>query len=333
MKNREKILAIELLWEVPLALLSFIFFKIVKLLIHIIISITANSNISITTNSNKKEFNKWQVISEEALKKPLTLPYILTHGPRWNTSAIVAVTTRPFVLKKSLAIEISSCVASAQSWSIGIYTYPEVKPVEYIASYNSNLQEQWHELKLEPGKYTLVLRYYNWYDQVNFPVINVDGNLIIESESVDGSNVNNFYQNLITRDNIFYRFLNYYIFTLLICQKWLPKEWVRKEYLPIGDPNNEFLYGFVYKGCSLSLELNSLLLANYDVYLTTYSRSSLPITFCQINAEKYMSKVIETDGFYLLRLRYKSDLGNNLFQQDWINVELLSSQGDKLFIN
>lgn len=315
MKNREKFLAIELLWEVPLAFLSFIFFKGVRLSLRTLFSIT--------TNSNKKKVYKWLVFSKELLQKPLILPSLLTTGPRWNPHAIAAG-AGPFIVKESLAIEITSCVASAQSWSIGIYTFPEAKAIKYIASYDSNLQKQWHELKLEPGKYTLGLRYYNWYDQVILPAINVDSNLMINMESVNVSNVNNHIPTLITQDNIFYRFLNYYIFTLLLCQKWLPKEWVRKEYLPVGDTNNEFIYGLIYKNYSLSLKLNSLLLANYDVYLTIYNRSSLPITFCKINTEKYITTVIDTDGFYLFRLRSKSDLANNLFQQDWITLELLS---------
>ncbi|MGK7921459.1 MAG: DUF6208 family protein [Trichodesmium sp.] len=314
MKNREKFLAIELLWEIPLGLLSLIFFKSVRLSLRTLVSMT--------TNSNKKKVDKWLVFSEELLKKPLVLSSLLTTGPRWNPH-VIAAGAGPFALKESLAIEISSCVASAQLWSIGIYKFPEAKAVKYIASDSSNLQEQWHELKLEPGKYTLGLRYYNWYDQVSLPGINVDGNLIINSESVDGNNVNNYFDNLIERDNTFYRFLNYYIFTLLLCQKWLPQEWVRKEYLPVGDPNNEFFYGFIYKDYSLSLKLNSLLLANYDVYLTIYNRSSLPIIYSQINTEKYTTSTMATDSFYLLRLRYNCNLGNKLFEQNWISAELL----------
>ncbi|NEO56676.1 MAG: hypothetical protein F6K54_28535 [Okeania sp. SIO3B5] len=320
MKNREKFLAIELWWEIPLALLSFIFFKSVRFSLRTLVNIA--------TNSNKKKVYKWLVFSAELLEKPLVLPSLLTTGPRWNPHAIAAG-AGPFEIVESLAIEISSCVASAKSWSIGIYKFPEAKAVKYIASDGSNSQEQWHKLTLEPGKYTLGLRYYNWYNEVNLPAVKVDSNLIINAESVDGNNVNNYFQNLTARDNLFYRSLNYYIFTILVCQERLPQEWVRKEYLPVGDPNNEFIYGFIYKNYSLSLKLNSLLLANYDVYLTIYNRSSLPIIYSQINSEKYTSPVIETDGFYLLRLRSKSNLGNKLFERNWISTELLQQISGK----
>ena len=316
MNNREKFLALELCWQIPLALLSWIFFQVIKLSIRTLVNIY--------NSSNPKKVYKWLVFSEELLKKPLILPSLLTTGPRWNPYAIAAG-AGPFRVQGSLAIQISTCVASAQSWSIGIYKFPEAKAVAYIASNDPIFQEKWQELKLEPGQYTLGLRYYNWYDDVSLPATKVDGNQIINIEAVDGSNVNNYFKNLIVRDNIFYRSLNYYIFPLLVCDKWLPQALVRKEYLPVGDPNNEFIYGVIYKAYSLHLKLNPLLIYNYDIYLTIYNCSSLPLTFCQITAEKYTTPVIETDGFYLVRLRPKSDLSNNLFQPNWLSYELLNS--------
>ncbi|NER47832.1 MAG: hypothetical protein F6J92_14285 [Symploca sp. SIO1A3] len=326
MTNREKFLALKLWWEIPLALLSLIFAKTLKGIIPILSQIQKNTKANQKiSDPTKKEVYKWRFGSEEVLKQPLVLPYILTTAPRWNTHAIVA-STEPVPVKESLKIDISSCVASAQSWSIGIYSFPEGKPIKYIASHEPKFQEQWQELKLEQGKYNLGLRYYNWYQEVSLPAVSVDNNQVINTESVNSSHINSYFNylpKLTARDNIFYRFLNYYIFTILVCQKWLPKEWVRKEFLPVGDPNNEFVYGVIYKGYSLNLTLNPLLLTNYDVYLTIYNRSSLPINFCQINTEKYTTSVIETDGFYLVRLRPKSDLGKNLFQQNWISTELV----------
>ncbi|EGJ28341.1 MULTISPECIES: DUF6208 family protein [Moorena] len=325
METKEKFLFFQLWWEIPLALLSLIFYKAVKGLIPILFQKKTKTKKKIA-DLTKKEVYKWRFVSEELLKQPLVLSYILTTGPRWNVHAIIA-TTEPVPVKESLKIDISSCVASAQSWSIGIYSFPEGKPVKYIASHEPKFHKQWQEIKLEPGKYNLALRYYNWYDQVSLPAVIMDNNQIINTESVNSSQINNYFNylpKLIGQDNIFYRFLNYYIFTILVCQKWLPKEWVRKEFLPVGDPNNEFVYGVIYKGYYLALTLNPLLLTNYDVYLTTYNRSSLPINFCQINTDKYTTSVIETDGFYLVRLRPKSDLDNNLFQLNWISTELVS---------
>jgi len=314
MINSEKIIDRRILWEIPAAFLSFIFFKTVRLLLRTLVNINASIN--------KKTVFRWLVYSDELLRKPLILPSILVTGPRWNPHAIAAG-LGPFDLKESLAIEVKSCVASAQSWSIGIYTFPEAKAIQHIASHHFNLEEEWTQLKLKPGKYTLGLRYYHWSEPIDLPAIKIDENNATKTLSINIHDVNNYLENLTKRDNIFYRCLNYYIFTLLMCQKWLPQEWIRKEYLPVGDTNNEFFYGVVYKTYSFILELKPVLLNNYDIYLTIYNRSSLPVIWCQIEEEKYTIPRIEQDGFYLVRIRAKLDFASDNFQSDWMSVKLL----------
>ncbi len=314
MTHSEKVPYRRLLWEIPAAFLSFIFFKTVRLLLRTL----ANINASI----NKKTVFRWLVYSDELLRKPLILPAILVTGPRWNPHAIAAG-LGPFDVKESLAIEVKSCVASAQSWSIGIYTFPEAASIQHITFHHLNLEEEWTQLKLNPGKYTLGLRYYHWSEHINLPAIKIDENNATKTQLINIDDVNNYLENLTKRDHIFYRCLNYYIFTLLMCQKWLPQEWVRKEYLPVGDTNNEFFYGVVYKNYSFCVEIKPVLLNNYDIYLTIYNRSSLPVIWCQIQEEKYTIPVVEQDGFYLVRIRAKLDFVSDNFQSDWMSIKLL----------
>lgn len=307
-------LYLRLLWEIPAALLSLILFKTVRFLLRILANINASSQ--------KKTVFSWLVYSDELLRKPLVLTSILVTGPRWNPH-VIAAGFGPVNIQESLEIEIKSCLASAQSWSIGIYTFPQAKAIKYIGSDNSNLEDEWCKVKLEPGKYTFGLRYYNWSAPINLPKVNIDGINVNDTQSINIDKVNDYLENLAKRDNLFYRCLNYYIFTLLVCQKWLPQAWIKKEYLPVGDPNNEFLYGVIYKNYSLTLKLKELLLKHYDVYLTIYNRSSLPVIWCQIEQEKYTISRSEQDGFYLVRLRSKSNLSRDTFQPDWIKCQLL----------
>lgn len=307
-------LYLRLLWEIPAALLSLILFKTVRFLLRILANINASSQ--------KKTVFSWLVYSDELLRKPLVLTSILVTGPRWNPH-VIAAGFGPVNIRESLEIEIKSCLASAQSWSIGIYTFPQAKAVEYIGSDNSNLEDEWCKIKLAPGKYTFGLRYYNWSAPINLPKVNIDGINVNHTQSISIDKVNDYLENLTKRDNLFYRCLNYYIFTLLLCQKWLPQAWIKKEYLPVGDPNNEFVYGVIYKNYSLTLELKELILKYYDVYLTIYNRSSLPVIWCQIEQEKYTISRSEQDGFYLVRLRSKSNLSRDAFQLDWIKCQLL----------
>ena len=307
-------LYLRLLWEIPAALLSLILFKTVRLLLRILANINASFQ--------QKTAFSWLVYSNELLRKPLILASILVTGPRWNPH-VIAAGFGPVNIQESLEIEIKSCIASSQSWSIGIYTFPQAKAIKYIGSDTSNLEDEWCKIKLDPGKYTFGLRYYHWSAPINLPRVKIDGVNVNNSQSINIAKVNDYLENLIERDNLFYRCLNYYIFTLLLCQKWLPQAWIKKEYLPVGDPNNEFLYGVIYKNYSLILELKELLLEYYDVYLTIYNRSSLPVIWCQIQQEKYKIPRSEQDGFYLVRLRPKFNLSRDIFQLDWIEFQLL----------
>ncbi|MBW4455970.1 MAG: hypothetical protein KME55_26590 [Nostoc indistinguendum CM1-VF10] len=311
MKSRKK-LSIELLWEVALALLSFILFKTLRLFIRTLIKFEGFFN--------QKTVFQWQVLSNEMLEKNLGMLHMMTTGPRWNTHAICA-TVGPFYVRESLAIEVETCVSSAQSWSIGIYNFPNFRLITCLTSYNLSFQEKWHLLELNKGRYVLGLRYYNWFDKVDLPAIKIHDNQIVNTQRVDGK-VNDFFIGLIERDNIFYLALHYYVFTILVLQKQLPQSWITKEYLPVGDPNNKFVYGAIYKNYSLTLKLNPSLLNNHDIYLTIYNRSSLPVIWYQLKEEKHITPVIEKDGFYLVRLRPKSSLASSHFQSDWIEVVL-----------
>ncbi|MBD2342287.1 hypothetical protein H6G64_35830 [Calothrix sp. FACHB-156] len=321
MKNSENPLYIELLWEIPLAFLSWIFFKTVRLLIRTI----ANSNV----NLNKKTGFKWLLYSEELLRKPLILLSILVTGPRWNPH-VIAAGAGPFYVKESLAIDVKSCLDSAQSWTIGIYSFPNGKAITHIALHSLNFQEEWHQVKLNPGKYTLGIRYYRWSAIVDLPAINVDGYQVINTQSINNDDINDYLKNLAARDNIFYRCLNYYIFTLLICQKWISQKWVQKEYLPVGDTNNEFFYGVIYQGCFLNFQINPLLLENHDIYLTIYNRSSFPVIWYQIREEKHTTSIVEKDGFYLIRLRSHS---SSTFQDEVSDNSKIIPNNETLRIN
>ena len=169
-------LYLRLLWEIPAALLSLILFKAVRLLIRILANVNASSQ--------KKNLFSWLVYSNELLRKPLILTSILVTGPRWNPH-VIAAGFGPVNIQESLEIEIKSCIASSQSWSIGIYTFPQAKAVKYIGSDNSNLEDEWCKIKLDPGKYTLGLRYYHWSDHIDLPRISVDGLNINNTQSIE----------------------------------------------------------------------------------------------------------------------------------------------------
>jgi hypothetical protein len=285
-----------LIWEIPLAFLSFLFYKATKF--------TIGNLYTFYLALNKNKACQWQILSAETLKNPLALPLLMTKGPRWNTHAIIG-TLGPFPVKKSLSINIESANNSAQSWIAVVYSFPDYKTITSFESGKSNSLEKWSSLDLKPGRYSLGLRYYNWSDKIQLPAIKVDGKQFLEDQSIP-IDINQFYNNLIQRKNLFYLGLHYYIFTLLRLRKWLPESFVKSEYLPVGAPDTEFFYDYLNKGQSLQIEIDPNIVKNYDIYLTIYDRSSLPLNWHQINQEKFLTNPIENNGYYLIRMRPKN---------------------------
>ncbi len=278
----------ELIFEIPLACLSFLFYKASKFII--------GNLFTIYLALNKEKASQWRVLSEETLNTPLSLPVLMTKGPRWNTHSIIS-TLGPFTVKSQLSINTEIANNSAQSWIAVVYGFPSYKTIATLESGNSQ-----QSLNLPPGKYTLGLRYYNWSEKVILPNVRVDGLEIVESKTVP-RDINKFYHDLSKKNNWFYTALHYYIFTLLRYRKWFPESFVEREYLPVGAPDTQFFYGCLEPGQSWQLEVDSLISKSYNIYLTLYNRASLPVSWCQITEEKQPIQAIDSKGFYLIRIR------------------------------
>jgi hypothetical protein len=307
---------IYLLWEIPLALLSFLFYKVMKFII--------GNLFTIYLGSNQEKAKQWRVLSQEIIDSPLSLPVLMTKGPRWNTHAIIG-TLGPFSVTKSLAINLESANNSARSWIAVIYSFPGYETINSIESEKVNSDSQWYSIDLKPGKYTLGLRYYNWTEPVYLPAIKVDEEELVTSVNVPG-NINDFYHNLINYKNWFYSCLHYYIFTILKLKQWLPESFVRNEYLPVGAPDTYFFYNYLDKDQALQVNTEQAILNNYDIYFTLYDRSSLPVSWCRIQQEEYILKPINNNGYYLFRVRPKVFNNQNKVLNFQIVSEDLSSQ-------
>jgi hypothetical protein len=282
-------------WEISLAILSFLFYKMMKFII--------GNLYTIYLAFNKKQAYNWRILSAESLQNPLSMPVLMTKGPRWNTHAIIG-TLGPISVKNSIALNLETIKHSAKSWVGAIYSFPNYQTIASFDSYSLEENSKWQSIELNPGKYTLGLRYYNWADKVTFPLIKIDDRETVGEQKIE-ADVNKFYENLSKKSNLFYLSLHYYIFTILRLRKWLPESFIRNEYLPVGAPDTDFFYDYINKEQALEIEINPNVLSFYEIYLTVYDRSSLPVISTSIKEEKYKSAPLESNGFYLLRLRHK----------------------------
>ena len=257
---------------------------------------------------NKQKASQWRYFSQKMINAPLILPVLMTKGPRWNTHAVIG-TLGPLKVTEEFELDIESANYSAGSWIAVVYSFPTYKTITSIESNKINSGNKWYSVKLKPGKYTLGIRYYNRSDNLQLPAIKVDGNDFVATESLP-TDVNNFYYNLIEAKNWFYSSLHYYIFTILKLRNTLPESFVRSEYLPVGAPDTFFAYNYLQKQQQLQLNIDAEIVNNCNIYFNLYDRSSLPLSWEQINTTQYNIAAPESNGYYLLRIRPKPELSN-----------------------
>jgi hypothetical protein len=286
-----------ILWEIPLACLSFIFNKIVKFAI--------GNLFTLYLALNKKKASQWRVLSAEMIKAPLVLPVMMTKGPRWNTHATIG-TLGPFQVKKAIAIDTKTAHQSARSWIAVVYSFPGYKTVTSLESEQLEPDSDWHTLKLPAGRYSLAIRYYHRAEIINYPGIKIDNQLFVEPYNIP-SDINKYYDDLINAKNWFYSSLHYYIFTILKLRNYLPESFVRREYLPVGAPATHFAYNYLDPQQTLEITTAPEIIQQFDIYFTLYDRSSLPLTWCVITEPKYTLAPQNRQSYYLLRIRPKPE--------------------------
>ncbi|WP_019507526.1 DUF6208 family protein [Pleurocapsa sp. PCC 7319] len=288
---------ISLLWEIPLALLSFVFYKVMKFII--------GNLFTVYLAFDQKKANQWRVLSQKTINAPLVLPVLMTKGPRWNTHAIIG-TLGPFTVQESVEIDIETANNSARSWIVAVYSFPGYKTITSLESERINQSDNWHKIPLSPGKYSLAVRYYNRSDTINYPAIKVDKNLYVDTLNVP-KNINDYYYDLINAKNWFYSSLHYYIFTILKFRNYLPETFVRREYLPVGAPATHFAYNYLESQQALQIQITPEIIEQFDIYFTFYDRSSLPITWRIITDSEYLLQPQDRNGYFLLRIRPKPE--------------------------
>ncbi len=251
----------------------------------------------------------WQVLDREFVRKPLVLPVIMTGGPRWNTHALIG-TLGPISVSDKIELEASPARASAREWFFVVYSYPDNKTVGSVSSLTDTGSE-WVDYRVpQPGLYMIGARYYHRTDQAIFPPVRADGIPFAYAKMTEARN-EELLTDLAERQNGFYRFLSFYVSPMLRLRGWLPASLVEREYLPVGNPETEFIYGLLRRRERLRFQIATNLLKTHDVYVSMYSKYSFPTVSYELDAASLHSgPVAPVDGFYLVRVqRKKGDRG------------------------
>ncbi|NEP76565.1 DUF6208 family protein [Okeania sp. SIO2G5] len=298
-------------WELPLAIASWLFFRVMRFII--------GNLYTLFLLINREKSQQWRVFSPEVLNAVLSLPVLMTKGPRWNTHAVIG-TAGPIKVEKRLSLNLQTIQSSAGSWTAAVYSYPGYRTVGNLGSLQvKDGSAEWESIDLSSGYYTIGLRYYDRQPTFTMPVVQADGVEVIPAQAVDPV-VNQVYETLKERDNWFYRSLHYYVYTILRLRQWLPAGWVRREFLPVGAPETRFEYGAIAHQQSLNISLHPTLIGQYNIYLTRYNRASFPLDWMQLREATY-DQPMQEDGFYLLRIRPKHP-DAPAFQDDWLTINI-----------
>ncbi len=241
-----------------------------------------------------KKSPEWRMLTGELLQRPLALPIVMTTGPRWNPHGVIS-SAGPLSVKRELRVDARAADSSAQAWTAVGNSFPDLRTMASLGSGSGRSDR----LKLPPGRYTVILRYYEWTAAPRVAVIEVDGKEVVSAADVQPT-TNDFYKDLKQRDSRYYLWLHYYISVMLRYKKRLPASFVRSQYLPVGNPETEFSYGPMKSGERLDLKPLQPLLSDSRVYATIYNRASLPLFWCQISKSMESLDPVEGAVYYLI---------------------------------
>lgn len=303
--------------EVLLAVLSFLFYKAVRYCLQQIVLLHPATN--------QQNAGEWRSLNSRVLESSFILPVLATSAPRWNTHALIGI-AGPWHVNKSICLRWDTAVKATKTWTVNVSPGHQI-----IANVSVSDAETDSLITLEPGKYRITLRYYNWTPPLELPTVEVDGVEVVPVTAIP-ANSNDFYHQLSDKSNLFYLGLHYYVGTLLRYQNKLPKSFVEREFLPVGNPDTEFYYGFLPKNKSLNLQLNATLRQAYSCYLTLFNRASFPVFWTTVDTKEYTTPPFEDDTLYLIRV-HKKDVLSEPFHRDWLNLYTLSPAHDNQKIN
>ena len=277
------------LFTVPLACGSFIFFHAVKRLLLRLRN----------TRDRGHESLRWRTLSE-ALDQPLALPYVMVTGPRWNPHALIA-SIGPFQLTRRLRIQANTARRSAQMWTLVIYSTADSRTITAIDSSAIADGDVWYEHTIPPGRYAGILRYYEWSAMPRLPALEIDDQQHVPERAVSARE-NDYLSRMRGKRGMFYAGLHYYMMEVLRLRHYLPEGFVRREYLPVGNPETAFHYGYLQRGQCIEITSSQGIPSGYRLYLTIYNHASFPVAWSTVESLPHRTTPAENTGSYLLRL-------------------------------
>ncbi|MEK6247213.1 MAG: DUF6208 family protein, partial [Planctomycetales bacterium] len=250
------LIAISILWELPLGVVSRLLFLATR---------TALRGFSkfVRLVRNHKP-TQWQFLKITLLKQRFALTALLTEAPRWNPHALVG-RVGPLEVAKSLGLKMPMANETARSWTVVVYSYPDYRTVRVVRSSEHQQEDEWVGISLPQGSYCIAVRYYDAGHDCKLPAVQVDGSQQVQAaEQIEG--VDEFFTLLRGWQSLFFRCLQYHSYVALRYSGALTKRKLQDVYLPVGGPGIQDRYGILATSESVAIEDSGLWIDAYDLY-------------------------------------------------------------------
>jgi hypothetical protein len=238
--------------------------------------------------------SRWIGFSE-VVARPIGIPFLIVTAPRWNCHATIAITDS-FQVNNKISLNTESAFQSSVAFSFVLY--PERGPAFSIASHLGSRGQV--ALTLEPGFYRIGARYYGSVEDPIFPEIFADEKVVLESVCLKGETSRYQKQLESIRDRRHWPSagLHYYVYHMLQW-RFLGEAFLKKEFVPVGNPDTDFEYGVLKAGQELTVERGE---EPYPacVFVTIYNRHSFPVKWAEVTHSPHHETCLQ-DGFYLIR--------------------------------
>ena len=98
--------------------------------------------------------------------------------------------------------------------------------------------------------------------------------------------------------------MHYYVYIMLKWKMLFKESFLKKHYLPYGNPGTEFSYGVVKKGKKLRIDFDVPFFDYASVYVMVLNRYGFPVFWESVTDTVYNSNIMNVDGTYLIRVIY-----------------------------
>jgi hypothetical protein len=219
-------------------------------------------------------------------------------APRWNCHALLARLS-PIWIDRSLTLELAGFGSQADSWSLVLYDV-SLKMQQWVGSATiSEKTVTWHLL---PAAYSLSLRYYTDSDDIEVPTVVIDGSVRVVGGKIAGeaTRYKRHLETIRNRSGPISRLLHYYVFYGL-SRKEKCAALLRRQFLPMGNPDTEWNYGHLAVGERLRIHSNHAHQQAYNTYVCYYNWASFPVEWHRIEGLEWCGDAFDQAVGYAIR--------------------------------